>query len=464
MTEKLTQDILRSWQCEEGNVNSYQDILNWITDRNKKTTVEVNPITLDQSNSWYHDQKNGYITNVNHGFFQISGIQLFEDQELVKEQPIILQTEIGFLGMIIKKVDGVLNFLMQAKIEPGNINAVQLSPTIQATKSNFTAKHGGKKPAYLDYFLNSENYQVLYDQIQSEQSGRFYKKRNRNMIVFVEDEIELLPNFKWMTLGQIKKMLDEPNLINMDTRTVISGIPFQTRHYSDKDLELLSETFTDISMFNSIFISEPSDYLPQITKKINDYKMFTNCWTRIVPISEMKSWRLNQNGIKSYTSDNFSVGYFEVAIEGREITSWTQPLIVAEGIAELGLILRNHHGTKEILIKLTPEIGTMDAIELGPTIQWESLERGEAHNNVEKLYLDNLEHNDRILRHVMLSEEGGRFYHEQNLNVIMEIGNDDLQSLPENYIWVSYSALNYLIQSNNVLNIQLRNLLSMLMI
>nr|MWN21435.1 hypothetical protein [Leuconostoc lactis] len=67
--------------------------------------------------------------------------------------------------------EGVLNFLMQAKIEPGNINAVQISPTIQATKSNFMAKHGGKKPAYLDYFLNAKQHQVIYDQIQSEQSS-----------------------------------------------------------------------------------------------------------------------------------------------------------------------------------------------------------------------------------------------------------------------------------------------------
>ena len=41
---------------------------------------------------------------------------------------------------------------MQAKIEPGNINKIQLSPTIQATKSNFTQKHGGRKTELFGIF------------------------------------------------------------------------------------------------------------------------------------------------------------------------------------------------------------------------------------------------------------------------------------------------------------------------
>jgi oxidase EvaA len=59
------------------------------------------------------------------------------------------------------------------------------------------------------------------------------------------------------------------------------------------------------------------------------------------------------------------------------------------------------------------------------------------------------------------SEEGGRFYHEQNHNVIIDL-KEDLGQLPPEYMWVDYSTLNYMVQFNNVLNIQLRNLLSLL--
>ena len=115
---------------------------------------------------------------------------------------------------------------MQAKIEPGNINKVQISPTIQATKSNFFQKHGGSQPAFLEYFLNAKQTNILVDQIQSEQSSRFYMKRNRNIILYVTDYIVESSTHKWMTLGQIKDLMRYDNLVNMDTRTVLSCIPF----------------------------------------------------------------------------------------------------------------------------------------------------------------------------------------------------------------------------------------------
>ena len=143
----------------------------------------------------------------------------------MSEQPIIIQPEIGYLGIICQKINGVINFLMQAKIEPGNINYVQISPTIQATKSNFMRVHGGKMPPYFSYFENAEKYEIIYDQIQSEQSSRFLKKRNRNIIIMVNEDLSIHSNYKWMTLGQIKTLMKYDNLINMDTRTVIAGLP-----------------------------------------------------------------------------------------------------------------------------------------------------------------------------------------------------------------------------------------------
>ena len=62
----------------------------------------------------------------------------------------------------------------------------------------------------------------------------------------------------------------------------------------------------------------------------------------------------------------------------------------------------------------------------------------------------------------MLSEEGGRFYREQNRNVILKVAPDRMVYDPEQYIWVTLGSLNALTQINNCLNIQLRNLLMLL--
>lgn len=58
------------------------------------------------------------------------------------------------------------------------------------------------------------------------------------------------------------------------------------------------------------------------------------------------------------------------------------------------------------------------------------------------------------------SEEGGRFYREQNRSLIIEADEKFPLEFPENYIWITLNQLNYFIKFNNYLNIQARSLIS----
>ena len=231
--------IAQSWYISDNPINPTDAILSWIAERNKTVSVEIHKVPPEENGFWFYDQNEGCIRNQNRSFFAITGYRQTAGNAVIS-QPIILQEEIGYLGIICQEIGGVMHFLMQAKIEPGNVNKIQLSPTIQATKSNFTQKHGGKTPPYLEYFLDAEKYEVVVDQIQSEQSSRFYKKRNRNIIIRVDEEIPVLPSHKWMTLGQIKHLMRQDNLVNMDTRTVLSCIPFSKLELSRMELLSLS--------------------------------------------------------------------------------------------------------------------------------------------------------------------------------------------------------------------------------
>ena len=138
------------------------------------------------------------------------------------DEPIINQPEIGFLGFITRVCGGVRYFLVQAKMEPGNINTLQLSPSLQATRSNFMQVHKGKRPLFLEYFNGEKPARVLTDQLQAEQGGRFFRKRNRNIVVEIEDDLALPAEFCWLTLGELKALLREDNIVNMDSRSVLS--------------------------------------------------------------------------------------------------------------------------------------------------------------------------------------------------------------------------------------------------
>ena len=439
-------------------LKSNEEILSWIEEKNKNLKVVINKKNISETD-WFLDE-DGVIRNKDNTFFQIKGIKKYNSYDNIKiEQPILIQDEIGYLGIICKNFDGTMFFLMQAKIEPGNVNKIQISPTIQATKSNFTQKHGGKKPAYLEYFLNADRYKVLVDQIQSEQSSRFLGKRNRNIIVVVDEDIEVLSSHMWMTLEQIKELMKIDNLVNMDTRTVLSCIPYL--NLTDCEKKSIGYPKSD-ELKKSLYQGDKINHITQIYRYINDYKMFDDDKKEIVSLNDMQNWKWKSDEFCHKERYHFKVIFCEIEIEGREVKKWTQPLFEAVGKAVFGLITCIEDDMLKFLVKAVPEIGCFDKIELAPTIQLEAGYEYDELNYIDKLFYDRWKNKDNIIFDTVLSEEGGRFYHEQNHNVILNVNKDDIRYLPDNYFWVDYKTLVELIKINNVLNIQLRNLLSVL--
>lgn len=441
-----TEQFLKSLSTLKSPCNSTDDIISWVQEKNHKTMVNIKETTLSSQSDWFYDEEKGTIHNQKNSFFQIAGIKEGDIQ-----QPILLQNEIGYLGFIAKEIDGVLHFLIQAKIEPGNINCIQLSPTIQATRSNFMQLHGGKKPAYLDYFANAEKYEIIVDQIQSEQSARFLKKRNRNIVILVNEDIEVLENFRFITLGQLKQLLHVDNLVNMDTRTVLSCLKLNPTLEHKK-------YFKNIPLFNSM-IARP-DYV-SMYHNLNNCKMYEDYDLSVCPLSELNEWTFDDKGGRCKNDYPFDVIYCDIEIEGREVRKWTQPLFRAKGIATFALFYYVEDNIEKYVIQLKHEIGCFDGVELAPTLQVEAGAEGE----VPTILFDLLESKSKRID-VLLSEEGGRFYHEQNRNCLVEISKSEAENIialdPKHYVTATYSTLNILIQANNVLNIQLRNLLSLM--
>lgn len=460
MTETLTA-IAQSWAALD--LEALEKIKAWIAARNRMVAVNIKKLPFDECKGWYYDSATGSIHNQTRSFFEITGLHSVSSGGQTVTQPVILQPEIGYLGILCKEIDGIMHFLMQAKIEPGNINCVQISPTIQATKSNFTQKHGGAKPAYLDYFLNASRYEIVVDQIQSEQSSRFYKKRNRNILIRVEEDVPVLPSHHWMTLGQIKRLMREDNLVNMDTRTVLSCIPFSKLQLSELELLELADGFDDKPLFRSVFVGERAAILPEIYQYINNFKMFSEDVPQLMPLHALNDWEWRDGEFVCKQPWPFKVVFCDIAIEGREVKHWTQPLFEAAGIATFGLLCCVENGVLKFVVRAAPEVGCFDGVELGPTIQREAAPITQQEENAVDRFFDAcLQTGEGIFFDHLLSEEGGRFYREQNRNVLLRVKREALPVLPKGYFLMDYKTLNELVQVNNTMNIQLRNLLSLL--
>ncbi len=432
-----------------------EEVKSWMKEQNERVKVDIRKTSFAKLEKWiFKDDKLVHETGK---FFTIEGIRVKTNWSEVSEweQPIINQPEIGYLGFIVKPIGGVLYFLMQAKIEPGNVNYVQLSPTLQATKSNYTRAHKGNAPDYLEYFQKVKPENVLLDQLQSEQGGRFLKKRNRNIIIQVDDDIEVKENFVWLTLAQIKDLMRQNNLVNMDSRTVVSGIPF----LSNDSLKSSSNKFLSSYLCHD---ENALNTFSSIVSFITRMKCFYELEIESIDLKKVKDWVITDSEILHRDKKYFKVIATEVEISSREVIKWFQPMIepAQEGIC--AFVCKEINGILHFAVQAKLECGNFDIIELAPTVQCLT---GNFTNNLSRKSLPFLDYvltadKQKVIYDTYQSEEGGRFFKEQNRNMIVMAGEEVSEELPENYIWMTLNQLQQFIQFNNYINIQARSLIA----
>jgi len=462
-----SQLLLRSALAAAHIAEETPKILQWLKEKNEETKVFIHKTSFDKLDQWVFDKQTANLRHISGSFFSIDGIRVNTNWGTVRtwEQPIINQPEIGFLGIITKEIDGVLHFLMQAKIEPGNVNNVQLSPTLQATKSNYTQVHKGVKPRYLDFFLDEKKV-VLLDQLQSEQGARFMRKRNRNIIIQVFDDIPVYDNFCWLTLAQIIELIKYSNVVNMDTRTVISGISFGD--YDRKTVEFytsigqMKSDSLGSRFLRSVLSSEGSLHtFDDILSWLTNLKSFFDLKVEKMSLFDLKDWSISETEISHIHQKYFKVIPVEVEISSREVKTWNQPLVepTQEGIC--GFIIKEINGILHFLVQAKLECGNHDIIEMAPTVQCLTGNYKDA-DVLQPKFLDMFlgKNQGEIIIDTFQSEEGGRFYREQNRNMIILVNDLFPNEVPENFTWLTLHQLKTFLKFNNFLNIQARSLIS----
>lgn len=204
------------------------EVEDWLTTYTGLPRMTASIVPINEIKRWSADPATGDIRHESGMFFDITGVHVRHRSPLrdtVWDQPILEQPEIGILGIAAAMHNDVMHLCLQAKEEPGNINSIQLSPTVQATYSNSLQVHGGLLPRYVDLFVSPRPEQVMYMKLQTEDGGRFLYKSNRNIILRVgPDELSPLPeNFIWLTLRQIRWLMMRSNLVNYCARSVLSA-------------------------------------------------------------------------------------------------------------------------------------------------------------------------------------------------------------------------------------------------
>ncbi|MEV0373389.1 NDP-hexose 2,3-dehydratase family protein [Streptomyces sp. NPDC050636] len=428
-------------QTTQGVALHTNDILGWLADRGRAHRFTVDRIGFDELKDWSFDERTGNLGHRSGRFFTVEGLDVTTSEGSVRswQQPIIKQPEIGILGLLAKEFDGVLHFLMQAKMEPGNPNLLQLSPTVQATRSNYTKVHQGADVKYIEYFTAAGRGRVLADVLQSEHGSWFHHKSNRNMIVETSQEVRLDDDFCWLTLGQLSELLRHDNLVNMDSRTVLACLP------TDRDEPGVLHPTTELL---SWFTGERSRQ---------------DLHSRRIPLADVAGWTRGEDAIEHVQGRFFRVVAVRAQAGNREVSGWTQPLFEPVGTGIAAFLARRIGGVVHVLAQARAEAGFLDTVELGPTVQYTPANYGAATGPDHPPFHDLVLNVDpaAIRYQAVHSEEGGRFLNAESRYLIIDAEAAGLPfETPPGYCWITPGQLSSLARHGHYVNVQARTLLA----
>lgn len=437
-----------------------EDAPKWVDDCRQRG-YQVTPVALAALNGWRWDT---YARLEHHTgrFFSVEGYEVERAVGARRRwcQPLLDQPEIGLLGLLSVVEDGVRRVLLQAKMEPGNANLVQLSPTVQATRSNQLRVHSGRAPAYLEHFVDASPEQFLIDQLQSEQSSRFAAKQNRNVLLHLPHPVEARPGFRWFTLGQIRALLRHDELVNMDTRSVLSCLPLALGVGDDDELDGLSELGA-AAVRGARWRPEVRERVIAIERWLSALESAVDRRVRRVPLDGLDGWIADSTSVRPIAGRPFEVIGVDVVAPDREVDRWMQPLLAHHTVGVIGWLVRVGDGQLELLCRAAFAPGCRRLLEISCTVVVDQPDELDADADQPFGSYFIAPSVDRVRYDAVQSEEGGRFFAYRSRYVIVELDRDDDPPLPADHRWLRPIELEELLRVGMVA-MEARNLLACL--
>ena len=353
------------------------------------------------------------------------------------------QNEIGFLFIAIlpsniNPLDSIV--FPNLKFEPGNNPYYQLSPTVQKTYSNFTAVHGGSpfSLSAFDPYITQNIYMLLH----TEQSNSFLHKKNLNSVSYVDEsfhELSHATNLESFTLRELFAISLIDCCVHIDLRSCLC--PYLLIIYFD---------IHDIP-------SEPTSYysIHSIINRLSYAGIkLQNTWRfrSICHFAEYDGSCLNT--IEGSSFINQKVLGISVHTQGREVSSWQQPLIQYP-VHYFDLLYCINGDSISVLVSVNIGPGARNEPELFPSYISQNP------NNRISDYLTDI----ALVHSSFQSEEGGRFYHRKNLHSLFSSNTASVNlPLPDghNVFWIDVRDLHHLLVTSHYCSIELRSPLYLL--
>lgn len=412
------------------------DTQRWRSDATAWTSAIPTRIPLSEVRRWDTSASSEAYVHDSGRFFSVVGIESASEQRTQwTADAMIEQPEVGLLGLLVTPSSLGMAALVQAKAEPGTIGGTQLSPTVQATRSNQLRAHGGKPVFLLDLFRAPRG--AILDTIQSEHGGVFWQKRNRSVILEVP-RFEAPPGFRWVEIVDLFALLSVDNLVHADLRTVLSMGPFWPGPDSP----------------------DRHSALERIQQWLSEHRASNSLAIRRVPLFRLDSWHRTHDAFERLDQRGHEIIGVRVRAHGREVEAWDQLMVHPRGRGLVGLAIRERRGELQALVRICVEPGLLQFVEIGPTVQIAGGARpaDDMQRELARLLAPGIDSraSAQVYFDGVQTDEGGRFFRSEVRYVVVAC---DIEIPSDRYRWCDIGALTTLARYGNQLNMQARDAL-----
>ena len=420
--------------------DAFFELQRWRLAARKWASATATRVPLSEVRQWETSELSPAYSHSSGMFFSVVGVTHgFDGDERSTASAMIDQPEVGLLGLAVARSSLGLLALVQAKAEPGTIHGCQISPTVQATRSNQLRAHGGKPVLFLELFRAPRV--ILLDTVQSEHGSVFWQKRNQSMIVEVP-YFEPPLGFRWVEISDLIRQLSVGNLIHSDLRTILALGPFW-------------------QSLNAPTLVAEAD---RIQKWLGNHRSRIAFSATRVPLSDLMGWRRQQYKLHRIDGSSHEVIGVRVDAVGREVDFWDQLMVKPKAVGLVVLAVRVREGALQALFRVCVEPGIRDFVEIGPTVQ---VSGGDQPSDKMQSQLvralapaTGKISRGQSLYDIFQADEGGRFFQSAVRYVLV---NCDISPPSEEYRWCDVKTLISIARSGNLLNIQARDALACLL-
>jgi oxidase EvaA len=221
---ELAGAIARSADAGHGSLHSTAEILSWITTRRTYQELTTTLMPLRDVADWH--RTDDAISHDRGVHFSVVAVSVEANSREVGAwtQPLIEPHGTGVIVLLVKRFGGVLHALVNARVEPGYLGAVELAPTVQCTPENYVHLPPGEQPPFLELVRDRRPEQVLFDVELAEEGGRFLHAQSRYQVIELDEDLPpyARPDFRWMTLHQLTGLLRHSHYLNVQVRTLVA--------------------------------------------------------------------------------------------------------------------------------------------------------------------------------------------------------------------------------------------------